>query len=561
MTKLKVMIVDDEPIIRKGLIQFIDWSSTDYEVVYGATDGDDAWQHLPVIQPDIVITDIRMPGRSGLDLARALYEQFPKTQVILLTGYADFAYARQAIQFNVVDFVLKPTQKNLILAALEKAKARISQDRERIALEASVVRFDRERTHRRKEDCLRSLIHGGRCQDPDLAAELDRQLQAYHMVLVEAAVRNEAGDWSAAPFAEFGGESDGFELLPVIRQSFDPYENHILALRHGQYAILAVVPERRPDLRQVLADRCGEMAMLVEALLAVRLTVGLSGCHAGIGQVADAFSEAAAALAGTRVGDAKRTREQPGEEPPTSRESLRARILADEILRRVLNGEPDAAGQQLGLLFQIFREDRHTVESIRDACLNLASRCAAADPGHNGHGGNHADGGLNGHGGQPGSHQDMGDASKQVAGILMADSLRELHDILEPVVSAAAHRMQKRPVNSIILATRSYLHDHFSEHITLQQIADHVHVSPSYLSRLFHRETGQTIVDVCRTIRLDQACLLLRTTDLRNFEIAARVGIEDPAYFSKLFREHTGASPTEYRTRNRLDEGGEGSGG
>ncbi|GKX29681.1 hypothetical protein SH1V18_21610 [Vallitalea longa] len=124
----KVIIVDDEPCIRNGLINFIDWESIDCKIIGDASDGNTAKNLIITENPDIIIADIKMPGLSGIDLAKYIYENDPSKKIILLTGYSDFDYAKSAIQYDVIDFVLKPSSTESIIAAVKKAKKIISEE-------------------------------------------------------------------------------------------------------------------------------------------------------------------------------------------------------------------------------------------------------------------------------------------------------------------------------------------------------------------------------------------------------------------------------------------------
>lgn len=116
-----VMLVDNEPIIPKGLMKLIDWRSCDCQISAVARDGIDAVRQIREQAPDILITDIRMPEMDGLQLCAWVREHCPRTQIILLTGFPDFEYAQQAIQYQVAAFVLKPTTEDALTEALNKA--------------------------------------------------------------------------------------------------------------------------------------------------------------------------------------------------------------------------------------------------------------------------------------------------------------------------------------------------------------------------------------------------------------------------------------------------------
>ena len=118
---LRVMIVDNEAAIRKGLIHCIHWEELGCQIAAQAEDGVAALEQIASASPDIIIRDIRMPGMDGLELAQAVSERYPHIKVIILTGYPDFSYAQRAIQYHVVDFVLKPTTVENLTHAVEKA--------------------------------------------------------------------------------------------------------------------------------------------------------------------------------------------------------------------------------------------------------------------------------------------------------------------------------------------------------------------------------------------------------------------------------------------------------
>lgn len=124
-----VMIVDDEPIVRKGLISFIDWPQLECKIVYEATNGVEAFNKIAELSPDIIISDIKMPGMNGLELAEKIRQDFPSTKIILLTGYSDFYYAQAAIKHGVIDYILKASAIENISGAVEKAKKIIDAER------------------------------------------------------------------------------------------------------------------------------------------------------------------------------------------------------------------------------------------------------------------------------------------------------------------------------------------------------------------------------------------------------------------------------------------------
>lgn len=118
----KLLIVDDESTMRKGIAEYMNWNLIDCEVAGTASDGLEAIAFLGKHDVDIIITDIRMPEADGLAVAKYVFENCPEKKVILLTGYADFEYAKTAIQYKVSAFILKPTNKKELFEAVQAAQ-------------------------------------------------------------------------------------------------------------------------------------------------------------------------------------------------------------------------------------------------------------------------------------------------------------------------------------------------------------------------------------------------------------------------------------------------------
>jgi YesN/AraC family two-component response regulator len=126
---MKLLIADDEVQIRTGIEQGIDWSMFEIDQVYIAANGIEAWEMYNRYHPDIVITDIRMPGMDGLELSRKIKQKVPTTPIILLSGYADFQYAKEAIQIGVSDYELKPVKLRSLIEMVRAAQSKLIEQR------------------------------------------------------------------------------------------------------------------------------------------------------------------------------------------------------------------------------------------------------------------------------------------------------------------------------------------------------------------------------------------------------------------------------------------------
>ena len=125
-------IVDDEEELRRAVIESVDWESIGFKVVGDAGNGVDALDMVEKLEPDLILTDIRMPMMTGLELAKNVRELRPATQIVILSGYDDFRYAQTAIQYNIIGYLLKPISADELTRELGAIKQRMDDYFERI---------------------------------------------------------------------------------------------------------------------------------------------------------------------------------------------------------------------------------------------------------------------------------------------------------------------------------------------------------------------------------------------------------------------------------------------
>lgn len=520
---LNVMIVDNETAIRKGLIRCIRWEDLGCQITAQAEDGVAALEQMTAARPDIVISDIRMPGMDGLELAHTISEQYPRTKVIILTGYPDFAYAQRAIQYHVVDFVLKPTTVESLTQAVEKAKAAIAADRSSQDLQQELASTSEQNLQLHRSMLLHDLIHRIDCSQLyvfNRLAQLGMDLSSYFVLKLHIAPL-EGESLTEVEFSDNLTQSQ--EILADCLSGYPLY--YIARAIQDCYAVVCAAGDAP------ITALCREAVNIVGSLPRFLFSVGISNCRTDPIVLADAADEAAQA-----VQFASFSPEQPVVHfselhsfPPQITDAIYNRL---RDLKTAIDSRDDGGvGAQMDGLFGFLRTHKLPPDTVRNVCVYLHQFSMELQfP-------------------QSGGQVIAEDGVNVLKRILETQSISEMEEVtrafaermLEPAQGGGAN------VDKLILQVKSYVDTHYSEALSLERLAQQFYLSPSYLSRIFKRDTGVNLSTYLQNARIDAAKTLLRTTDLKSYEVAERVGITDPVYFSRIFKKVTGLKPKDYR--------------
>ncbi|MCC3377207.1 response regulator [Cohnella sp. REN36] len=506
---LNVLIVDDEPVIRFGLRASVDWAREDMRVVGDCANGAAALERLAEVPADILITDIKMPVMDGLTLTRVALERYPRLKVVLVSSHNDFAFVREGLQLGVVDYILKHSlEPEELVSILRKCRALIAED-ERLG--------DRLREAERDERVRLRSRH-------------ERELKRY---LAEPEKEIEDG---AFPAWLNGAFRAVVVTLAQVRDLLETYGDLYETILHDQLieAIYRRVPEgiavsaADQGLFLLLPDEWAGAVPLAGLREELEREIGLGvtfGCADGTGLAAVPGCYRRSRLASERsffegVGLYVRSGEESGVlGGPNLSERLRGLDPENEAFRQRL-AEWQAEGASGNLSPSDLKED---------ACRVLSARFKlTADP------------------------YALVEAFER---LFRADSLAELARRLKEQfgelrgLSSSPPDEAAHPIDKAL----AYIRQRYLEPMTLQQVADAVHVSRSYFSILFKKTTGRNFIDYLIDLRVAKAKELLAHTELRVYEVAERSGFNDVKYFSKLFKKIEGCAPVDYREGQRQD--------
>ncbi|MCG7377712.1 response regulator [Paenibacillus sp. ACRSA] len=533
----RVLLVDDEEDVREGLVVEVDWEALDLRIVGLAENGREALEMAERVEPDIVITDISMPFMDGLELARRLRERNPLVKVVILTGYDEFDYARQAVSISVDEYLLKPFSAGHLMELLTRLRAQMAAEvaerenvqhlREHYFTSLPLLQADLLATllHRQKSP---AYIHG-KAKQCGLNFDGQRYGVSVLTLHMDGDRRGAAKSWGESSDAEL----KQFAALNIAEEIWTEHEaGH--AFKHQDTVVLLYVDRWGGvdgEKRQQMALQ--NVLRSINHYLRIPATVGSGALVSTVTEMKHAYEDALLALdyrlvPGTDsliyIADVERQ----------AAGKLRFDELKQQTLTRCLKAGTEA--ELIEALEIIFREI--TVEHGRsDIQLYLIEVLTAVWK----------------------AAQASGEAMEDIFGAgfqLYADMFRlpgltEAQGRVKEVCMLVQKRIasgRQHVYKDIVEQALAYTKEHYADpELSIQKVCGHLHISSGYFCGIFKKEVQLTFLQYVMQIRMEAAKELLRSSELKAFQIAERVGFAEPNYFSFCFKKHTGISPKEYR--------------
>jgi two-component system response regulator YesN len=468
-----------------------------------------------------------MPKMNGIDLAKYIYEYHSDIKVIILTGYSDFSYAQSAIQYNVCGFVLKPTSTEKIFEAITKAKNIISK----------------ERIHKNKIDDLESKLshHQSEMQqhflldvlsniytDPKIIREkmnsLHISLQNYCSIVTQIHTAN-----------HYDAEKEKhyiWTLKNCISEAFKDKLHYSVIVNNSEICTFVCFNESNhmQNLQHVV-ESCSEMIDMANTFLDFEIHGGIGLFHQNPSNITTAYTEACQALSNQFYSNTENIFIYSS--IPDHLNAADTKIMnesIEQIIYLIENSNWIEVDKKLRSLFRHLKNSMYPIKTVKNSSILLYSFITKSLLHH-----------------VP-SKKELEHTKNIYTKIHGSQSIDDLYKILSTTIHSASDiTVSESSTSEIVKKVTSYIQQHFNENISLSSIAETMHVNSSYLSRLFKKETNNTLTVAITKIRMEKAKELLLTTDKKIYEIANAVGIEDATYFSQLFKKYTGLNPKEYK--------------
>lgn len=542
MNEIKVFLVEDEMVIRRGIKNSIDWEKEGYIFCGEASDGELAYPMIIKEKPDILITDIRMPFMDGLELCKLVKKELQDIKILILSGYDEFDYAKEAIRLGVTEYLLKPISSGKLLEALNGVSESIRREKEDKDLVHKYMEEMRENTEHEKQKFFEQMIAG----NLSMADALETG-KKYEMNL-------SAGMYNLILFRFTLGEENrrSGELLGEAEYAIEKLTERLEYVFEFQRGVEGWAFLLMADDEEQMSERVKELSKNLGEIMKNYSTIAYFG---GIGQpvarlreLEESFREAERALAARftmelnqiiSVEDIRMAQNVDALddiEITSFREIEKTRTMLEKFLN---NGAEDEIDEFVDVYINELTEENLKSVLMRqyiimDAYIVMMSFCERIE-------------GMEGE--MKAQSEDLKNGMKTI------QTLEEIKNyvrmLLKKIIGIRDTISGRRYSDIIEIAKDQIKKTYMSDEISLNTIAAEVGMSPSYFSSIFSKEMEKTFVEYLTEIRMDRAKELLMCSSMKTSEIGYEVGYKDPHYFSYIFKKTQNCTPKEFRARGK----------
>ena len=542
MNEIKVFLVEDEMVIRRGIKNSIDWEKEGYIFCGEASDGELAYPMIIKEKPDILITDIRMPFMDGLELCKLVKKELPNIKILILSGYDEFDYAKEAIRLGVTEYLLKPISSGKLLEALNWVSESIRREKEDKDLVRKYMEEMRENTEHEKQKFFEQMIAG----NLSMADALETG-KKYEMNL-------SAGMYNLLLFRFTLGEENrkSGELLGEAEYAIEKLTERLEYVFEFQRGVEGWAFLLMADNEEQMSERVKELSKDLEEIMKNYSTIAYFG---GIGQpvarlreLEESFREAERALAARFTMELNRIISVEDIRMAQNVDTLddieitsfgeieKTRTMLEKFLN---NGAEDEIDEFVDVYINELPEENLKSVLMRqyiimDAYIVMMSFCEKIE-------------GIEGE--MQAQSEELKNSMKTIQ--TLEEIKNYIRMLLKKIIGVRDTISGRRYSDIIEIAKDQIRKTYMSDEISLNTVAAEVGMSPSYFSSIFSKEMGKTFVEYLTEIRMDRAKELLMCSSMKTSEIGYEVGYKDPHYFSYIFKKTQNCTPKEFRARGK----------
>ncbi|WP_180270815.1 response regulator transcription factor [Sporanaerobium hydrogeniformans] len=532
-TQYKVLIADDEYWIRENLRTILDWEKYSFIFMEPAIDGEDALRKIEEDCPDILITDINMPFLDGIELLTIIKKRFPKIITIILSGYNDFEFVRQAMLLETMDYLLKPVEQLELINVLTNALNRLDKN-ERLAKEQVVIRDKLKIAASLMQDREFSMYIAGEDLELDqIVSQGPNKFMEFKKFYVMVIRVNYKHSTARLQNQEQGGSYKVKQkIIDLISSEETILFNNIFSI--NEYIL--ILNRNKEDIKSL-----SELLIIyLEEVLSAKLHIGISQEQWNFKEIKNAYQEAVGTFGFIPYYEQSITLwAQDVKKIP-----LRKRMVQEQekqlivalqnknkkIIKQLLLGNKGIITEQCKQW--LFIELKQTLYRIiwiieNNIDANTKEKQLLLE-----------------------SFSEWGEEA------LNTFEIKEVIEVLDQILDEALPTKEQgdhnKTIRDTICLVKKYIDEKYFENLSLTILSEVFFVEKSYLSKAFKQETGENLMLYIARRRIEKATELIRDNNLSLTEISFLVGYEDYAYFNRVFRKVIGKSPREYKSQYEM---------
>ncbi len=524
----KIVLIDDEDVVRKGMRDLIPWKELELEMAGDAPDGEKGLELISEVLPHIVFLDINMPKMDGMRLTKILRETYPDIKIVLITGYDEFSYAREALRLGVEDYILKPITKEEVVGLLEKLVNKLDSEQEEEKKQKMLQEKIKQSSHLIQQRYIEELVFN-EIEDTliikrSISADIPYNKLYYGVALIDY-------DHFIKGLSANENEITFFAIQNIADEIVKKNKWGVIFEINGVNGILYYTDEGQ-GVFEHYKERLSYIKKMITQYLDITITIGVGKIVQAIRDIHLSYKTANEALVN------------------------RFFIGTNQIITHDFSAKlSDASHANEWLewedkLIQSIKDSKKFDEVLEDVNIKMERSSMTIA------------------------------ACQAIWNILISSMLKKFVQIDESIIELFPNTINvveelkskkttkdiKRWVNNLYLKCNNYIEkqaspnkmhlqnimrfieeNYYIPEISISMVCKEVHLSPSYLSSIFKKETGTTFIQFVTDYRLDKAKEMLKYTSLKTYEIAEKAGYLDPQYFSTLFKKQFNQTPSEYK--------------
>ena len=535
MDTYTVLLVDDEEDVIRVIMRKIDWEGIGFTVIGYANNGAKALEMVEEFQPNVVMTDIKMPYMDGMELSNHIKTEFPATKILFFTGFDEFEYAKEAVHLEAEEYILKPVNALELTNVFTQMKIKLDQEISEKRSKEILQKYYMESLPLLQANFYSTLIEGKIMED-----EMAKYLSDYQISFLGPFFCCLVIHTSSSQIPQ---NMNPLLLSTSVQKQAKEYLGEKWKAKCFSYLenTVMIVQLKSENRLSKLTDECDRFCKYVHRIIGAVVTVGIGRVCQNIIELAQSYNSAREAVSYRVIYGSSRAINMKEIAPREMRESSSVNeIKLSNLFKTIrLNSDEDII-EAANRYFDYISFPTKSLQQYQIDVMELISSLYRFTIN------NDID-----------NEEFSGNIKNLYARLLDLDSdaLRKWLIDISLSFSERLISVRSSSAKSFVFKAEDYVHNHyFDEELSLSSVCEALNVSNSYFSTIFKKETGNSFIGYLTDYRMERAARLLIETNEKSYIIAKNVGYADPNYFSYVFKRRFGVSPSKYRTEHTESE-------